>query len=199
MADHRCRSGRYCVSRTPDGAAITVKPDALCPQCIDDIQRRLEELPQLAIALRTFLGGSMKVAYESKVQATREPAAPMNVMVADLLDEIGDAIDRAEGLEVRTLVQKPAELFIVWIRDVQQKKYLDGVDRALDIARSHRRVTAVVGLHRVWDRRRAPCPNCHFPTLGSWVGSETIECTNSECQHRMPLAEYENYCIDQAR
>lgn len=196
----RCRGGKFCSARTTDGPAITAKHDTICAACVVDIQKRLAELPHLAGALRSFLGGSMKVAYESKVSATHEPAPPMNVAVADYIDEINDVIDRAggPGIQVHNLIQQPAELFLVWIKGAQQKRHLDGVDRALEIRRIHSRVSNVIGLEAVWRKRHAPCPNCHLPTLGSWVGSPTIECTFEDCGLVMTLDEYEQHCLEES-
>lgn len=197
--DHRCRGGKNCTATTSDGPAVTAKPDTLCPQCVEDIQRRLDALPDLAAILRAFLGGSMKTAFQSKVKATKAPAPPMNVMVADLLDEIREITDRAGGdnVQIHTLIQKPAELFHLWRHGVRQKVYLDGVDRALDLRRIHGRVSSVVGLERVWSRRAAPCPACRLPALGSWSGSSTVEC--SACEFRMTLDEYSGHCFKESK
>ena len=198
MTDPRCRSGDGCTGKTSDGPAIVAMAETICSACVYDIQKRLEELPHLGMALKCFLGGSMKVAYTSKVSRTPEPQAPMNVWVADLMDEIGDVIDRAEGLRILTLIQKPAEPFIVWHRGIRQKTYLDGVDRALDIRRVHAKVSDIVGLQPQWEKRHAPCPSCAEYTLGNWVGSDQIGCTTEDCEEVMSLSEYESYCIQKA-
>lgn len=140
----------------------------------------------------------MKMAHESKVRATHLPAPPMNVMVVDLLEEIREVMDRAGPKPVGELILLPPEVFGVWVKDVYQKKYLDGVDRALAIRRVHSRVSSVVGLERVWSRRVAPCPDCGEFTLGSWVGEDTIECTDEECRLVMSRDVYEQYCIEKA-
>jgi hypothetical protein len=158
---------------------------------VDNIQTCLDELPALAGALKAFLGGSMKIAYESKVSRTPEPSSPLNLPAFTLLEDIDEAQDFANGHRIADLVTRPPEIFQVWVKGCEQKIYLDGVDRALRIRRVHRKASGMVGLHRVWQRRHAPCPRCEMPTLGGWVGGNTVECTNSECQHRMPLAEYE--------
>lgn len=196
--DHRCRSGKQCVSRTSEGSAITVRADTLCPGCVAHIQKCLDSLPTLSWALRKFLGGSTKTALESRVKASREPAAPMNVHVADLLDEIGDVVDRTDHLSARNLIQQPAQLFLLWVKDVQQKVYLDGVQRALDVRRVYDRVQDIIGFERQWQRRGAPCPECNLPTLGNWVGSEQIICNNTECGSSFTLDQYEDLYVKKA-
>lgn len=192
---HRCLSGKGCVSHTPDGAAVTAKPDTLCAGCVAVIQKCLDELPHLREALKVFLGGSMSVTYTSKVKATHQPQPPMNVAVYDLIDDIGDVLDRAGNLTVETLIRAPGEFFVVWRRGKPVKTVLSGVDRALDIRRVHAKADAMVGLNRVWQRRAAPCPNCQQLTLGQWIGSDTISCTNEDCASSFTRDQYDDYCL----
>lgn len=173
----------------------------LCYLCIGDTQRRLGDLPHLAQALRTFLGGSMAVAYTSKVSRTSTPQAPMNVHVADLLDDIGDVIDRAGGLDtkIRDLIQQPAEKFRLWIKGQPRDTYLSGVDRALDIRRIHSKVEDMVGFSKIWHRRVAPCPECQLPTLGAWSGEDAIQCSNEDCLAQFTKDEYELHCLKESK
>ncbi|SIM48992.1 Uncharacterised protein [Mycobacteroides abscessus subsp. abscessus] len=197
MTEHSCLSRKQCVSRTSTGPAITAKPDTLCTGCIRDIQRCLDELPTYRDALRVFLGSSPKTALQSKVSMTAEPSTPYNVKVADLIDSIDEVVSVAGGYGalVRDLVQRPADKFL----DAAFKVvYLTGVQRALDIRRVHSKADAVVGLGKVWERRKAPCPECDLPTLGTWVGSGTIYCTNSECATTLTQSDYEGYCVMKA-
>ena len=199
---HRCRSGKSeCVSRTPDGAAVTMKPDTLCPGCISQIQVMLAELPHLAAALKCFLGGSMATAYTSKVNSTPTPAAPMNVTVYDLIDDIGDAIDRAGGAGVRidNLIREPECEFQVWQRGKPVKEMLDGVNRAMSIRKVHRKADSMVGLKKVWQKRVSPCPYCNLPTLGSWFGEGTVYCTNEDCNSSLTRDEYDLMVIAKSR
>lgn len=161
-----------------------------------DLQRQLGELPHLITALRVFLGGSMKIVYESKVRSSKEPQAPMDVRVADLLDEIADVIDRVDGLRVADLIQQPPARFILWVRDVRRVRYLSGVDRALDIRRVHVKANKAIGLEKVKQKRHAPCPDCGLPTLFNWVGESTVFCSDGECGFVMPLDEYDGYCAE---
>jgi len=193
--NHRCLSGEHCVSRTPDGSAITAKPDTLCGGCVKDIQRCFDELPYLRDALKVFLGGSMSVTYTSKVNGSHEPQPPMNVAVYDLIDEIGDVIDRSERLPVATLIRAPELEFVLWRRGKPRKTMLTGVDRALAIRRVHGKAENTVGFNRTWQRRRAPCPICNLLTLGSWIGSDTISCTNTDCNSSFTRDEYTDYCF----
>lgn len=181
---------------TSDGPAITVKQDTLCAACIQAIQKCLEELPHLAVALRVFLGVTPKTALTSRISSTPEPACPLDPRVDELLGDIGDVIDRTGGIRVADLVRQPDMLFVVWVRDERRSQYLSGVDRALDIRRVHNRANKIIGFDRVWQKRHAPCPQCGFPTLGNWVGDSTITCTEEDCGLVMPLENYEGYCTE---
>ena len=135
----------------------------------------------------------MATAYTSKVHSTPTPAAPMNVTVYDLIDSIGDVIDRAGGLGVRVdnLVREPACEFRVWHRGSPVRKMLDGVDRAVNIRKVHRKADGMVGLKKIWQRRVMACPACNLPTLGSWFGEGTVYCTNEDCKKTLTRDEYD--------
>jgi len=165
----------------------------ICAGCVQDIQRRVNELPHLALALRSFLGGSVKLTYESKVNASHAPECPMDVRVADLLIEIDDALAGTNGVAIKDLITHPAVEREVWIKNKMTKRFLDGVDRAMHVRRVHERVGAMVGLGPLWQRRHAPCPTCGLPSLGSWGGADWIECL--ECETRISLDEYDAWCI----
>lgn len=197
-SDPRCRSGKQCIGRTKDGSAITAKIDSLCAGCIQDIQRQLDELPHLAGALRAFLGVTPKTALQSRVKSTPEPACPVDPRVDELLIDIADIIDRCDNLRVQGLSQQPAMKFIVWIRDVRREVFLSGVDRALAIRRVHVRANAILGFDRVWLRRHAPCPECGLPTLGAYVGDNTVGCRNDDCGLSLSLDDYDKYCLELA-
>lgn len=184
--DSRCLSGKRCVSRTSDGAALTARADTLCPGCIKDIQRCLDELPTYLLALGAFLGATPKTALQSKVSMTSEPSSPYNVKVADLIDDVDEVVRRDGGMPVRDLVTQPVTRF--------DDRWLSGVDRALEIRKMHGRADAIVGLGRVWERRHAPCPDCGLRTLGQWSGDDQIFCTNNDCSTSLSKDEYEQWC-----
>lgn len=142
----------------------------------------------------------MKVAYESKVARSSEPQAPMNVHVADLLDDIGDVIDRAGGLDtrIRDLIHQPDEKFRLWVKGRPRDTYLSGVQRALAIRHIHAKVEDMVGFGKVWHRRVAPCPECHLPTLGQWSGEDAIQCSNEDCLAQFSKDEYELHCLKES-
>jgi hypothetical protein len=152
----------------------------------------------LALALKTFKGGSMKVAYQSKVSGTKEPAVPLNLNVVVLLDDIDELDSFVEGYRIQDLVMQPAKEFHDWIKGVEQRVFLDGVDRSLRVRRVHQRVSDAVGFAPVWQRRAAPCPDCNLPTLGQWGGGSTVQCSNIECGMSMLLDEYEKLCIEKS-
>ena len=194
--NHRCRGGDNCVARTTDGAAITSKPDTLCRNCIKRLQVQLEQLPDLRLALRSFLGTSMTAALGSKVNSTKEHSTPINLRTLDLITEIDVVIARAGGptIQVEDLVGRPAEQFSLR----GKVRYLDGVDRALAIAAVWRKADGVVGLSRQWVRRQAPCLRCGLQTLGMWSGESSIHCTNSNCASTFTLDQYEELCMVKA-
>ena len=195
-ADPRCRSGKHCAGRTKDGPAITAKFDSICAACIQDLQRQVDELPHLAVALRAFLGVTPKTALQSRVKSTPEPACPLDPRVDELLTDIEDVIDRTDGLRVADLVQQPAMKFIVWFKDQRRETYLTGIDRALAIRRVHARANAILGFDRIWVKRHAPCPQCGLPTLGTFIGDSKIECR--DCAFVMTLDEYSQYLLELA-
>jgi hypothetical protein len=192
----RCRGGKWCKGRNADGPAETPAP--LCAACCSDIQRCLSELPPLIQALHSFLAHTPKSALQSKVSRTPEPACPIDPRVDALETEAYDVVDRAGGwnTNVQELMRLPEARFLVWRGEHRELVFLDGAKRALDIRRIHSRISAVVGLERRFVKRHAPCPECHLPMLGSWVGEEVVRCTAEDCGFVGSLAEYDLYCAE---
>jgi hypothetical protein len=198
LADPRCRSSRGCIGKTSDGPAITAKANTICAACVQDLQRQLGELPHLATALRAFLGVTPKTALQSKVNSTPEPACPIDTRVDELVTDLEDVIDRTDGLRVNDLIHQPAMKFILWHRDTRSERYLEGWERAVDIRRVHARANSILGFDRIWVRRHAPCPACGLPTLGTVVGSSTIDCSDDECDLVLSLDQYDQLCSELA-
>lgn len=182
-----------------DGPALTVKLRTLCPGCVVDIQTRYDQLPDLGLALAALKGGSMKVAYQSKVTGTKEPAVPLNLHVVVLLNDIDELVSLVEGYRIQDLMAQPSKEYHVWIKGSEQRVFLDGVDRALRVRRVHQRVSDTVGLAPLFQRRLAPCWDCGRPTLGTWGGSGVIECTNDGCEFRCSIDSYERRCLEGLR
>ena len=136
----------------------------------------------------------MKVAYTSKVSSTPTPAVPLNLTAVVLQEAVDLAVDYAGGYRIVDLITQPSSEYHVWVREVEQRVFLDGVDRALAIRRIHVRVSDAVGLAPVWQRRAAPCPNCGLPLLGQWSGFSRVECKG--CETSMTLTEYNDYCLE---
>lgn len=189
MNDHRCLSGKYCINRTSDGAAATLKP-TLCSACIQDLQGKANKLGDLLHAVTKFIGYQPSSVGAAKVNSSREPQAPLNVRALDLADEIREVIGWVDA-PVRDLVSKPGVLF--------GGRLLSGVDRVLAVGRVWRSADQLIGFEPQFERRAAPCPECLLPTLGMWQGSGTVMCTNSDCAITMPLEEYEKHCIVKSR
>lgn len=177
----RCASGKRCVSRTSDGPALTALP--LCGGCVKDIQKCYDELPNYALALGDFKGYKPQSVGQSRVSGGgSEGSTPLNVTVLDLLDEIRAVEVAVNAHRIRDLMMLP-----------------DGVEVALTVRKVHSKADAVVGLGRVWQRRRVECPECELPTLGGWLGEDAIYCTNSECGTSLTKSEYEDHCVAKAK
>lgn len=134
-----------------------------------------------------------KTTLQSKVHFTPEPAAPYNIRVGDLIDDIGEVLSRAQ-VPIRDLINQAPEKFDVWVGDELMSLYLTGVDRALAVRRIHMQADGVLGFGKTWKRRHAPCPCCGMQTLGGWVGGDAIHCTNDKCRIVITLSDYERYC-----
>lgn len=188
MTDPRCESGRDCVARTKDGAALVARKGALCHGCVDDLQSKLKDLPAIREALKLFLGSAPNSVGGARVSGSREPATPINLHALDLMDECDQAIAGVGGLgvQVRDVAMQDPDV---------EPAVLRGVSRVLFIRRVWSRADGVLGLQQHWERRHAPCPDCGNYTLGMWMGSGTVQCTNEDCQSSFPLAEYEQHCI----
>ncbi|UVK63462.1 hypothetical protein SEA_AEGEUS_90 [Mycobacterium phage Aegeus] len=180
MADSYCGSGKYCVARTSTGPAVLARP-GLCPRCIEDIEKCWAELPDYRMALMDFRVKSPSVGGE-KVSGSSEPSTPINVRVLDLIDAIDEVLASGQGARIRDIVT-----------------WTDGIPLALRVRKLHSQADGVVGLGQVWERRRAPCPDCGLPTLGSWVGAGVVMCTNANCATTLTQSEYEDYCLRKAR
>ncbi|BCP41488.1 hypothetical protein MINTMi27_15810 [Mycobacterium intracellulare] len=150
----------------------------------------------MATALRIFLGVTPKTALQSRVKSTPEPACPIDPRVDELLVDISDVIERTDGLRVADLINQPPTKFRVWFKDRSVEQYLAGWERAVAIRRVHVRANAILGFDRIRVRRHAPCPQCGLPTLGTWVGDPTVECSDGDCGFVMSLEDYDEYCIE---
>lgn len=183
------------MARTRDGAAVTAKPDTLCHGCVTQLQGCLEQLPVIRKVLRLFLGATPVTAHATKVNSTPAPSVPLNLRVLDLIAEIGDVVARVGGANTRVsdLIRKPAEKFTVWKDGRLRKVDIDGVDRALAIGGVWRKADGIIGMSRVWQRRIAKCPRCNLHTLGSFSGSDSVQC--SSCGGVMTRSEYERVCL----
>lgn len=135
---------------------------------------------------------------QSRVKSTPEPACPVDPRVDELLVDIGDTLDRCDGLRIADLIQQPSMRFIVWYKDQRRERYLDGCDRALAVRGAHLRANKILGFDRIRQRRHAPCPQCSLPTLGNWIGDSTITCSDEGCGAAITLTDYEIYCCELA-
>jgi hypothetical protein len=154
------------------------------------LQRQLAELPTIRDALQLFLKRGLVPSAGSKVNSTPEPSVPINLAALDLIDEIVEVVSRAGGwtIQVSDLIHRPAEKVTIWSSGSIRERYLDGVDRALDIGHVWRRADGIIGLSRAWERRLAQCPKCNLRTLGSFAGSDSVQCSN--CGGVMSRTEY---------
>lgn len=177
--DHHCRAGQRCVARTSDGAAITTKPDTLCYGCVQKLQLQYDKLPEIRDMLRFFDSKGLVPSGGAKVSSTPEPSVPINLHVIDLIDVIESLIDDVRGLAISELIRRS-----------------DGVHQALAIGRAWKKADGIIGLStRVWQREMGRCPQCELSTLGSFTGSNTIQCSNANCEYMMTRDEYEGTCL----
>lgn len=177
---HRCHARTGCLARTPDGAAAVPRPNTLCNACIADLQKRRDQLPALLTALRPFVAAPIAGSRGEPVAASKEPPAPLNVTVLDLIDSVKIALEQMGNVPVRDLVSQT-----------------DGLDWAQHIRSLHSRADQIVGFSPVWESRGAPCPFCETFTLGGWVGSGVVHCTN--CTSVITTEDYETNCIIQVK
>lgn len=195
--EHRCRAGKKCSARSEKQAAITSRPDTLCPACIESVQQARNKLEHIRDAVRIFICIKPVSVLESKVSSSKEPMSPLNLVAETLFGDIDDVLGRVGGYLVRDLVSQPSKRFKVWRGEVEQLVFWDGVDLALQIKRVYDRGVALLGFEPRWQRRAAPCWACNLPCLGQFTGSETVEC--SSCGARKTDADYQAYCIELAR
>ena len=195
---HKCRSGKYCVSRTGDGPAVTVKPNTICNGCVEDVERRRKELPQLVSALGSFIGRTPQTALQSKISRSMRAQPPLDVNVLSVRDEAEQLLAKIGNLLVRDLCRQQPQLYDVWRHGKYTQQYLDGVDLALEIRRLHRRVESMVGLAPAFEKRRAPCPRCGLSTLGCIIGSGSVVCSNGDCGWVGTDDSYQAHCLFKA-
>lgn len=178
--DHRCRADRRCIASSLEGGAFTVRANTLCHGCIQRLHDEFSQLPDIRLALRLFLGGVGSAAVQSKVSSTPTRSSPLNVHVLDVIDEVDEIIADIGGTQIADLIRQE-----------------DGVDRALRIENVWRKADTIIGLSRAWQQRLAKCPKCNLRTLGSFSGSDSVQCSN--CGGVMSRSEYERICLIQAR
>lgn len=197
LPNHRCRAGRRCAARSGKLAAATTKQHTLCTACVTAIQAARDRLPAVQEAVRVFVGIKPVTAQTSKVSATKEPQSPLNLAAETMVTDIDEVLSRVGNYLIRDLVSQPRQRFKTWRRDAEQLVYWDGVDLALQVRAVHARAVSLLGFEPQWQVRPAPCWSCQLPSLGQFIGSETVEC--STCGARKTVADYQRYCIELAR
>ncbi len=192
--NERCRAGESCRALTSDGAAITTRP--LCHSCVDDIQVRLDQLPAYWQALHSAKAKSLvPQGAGTKVQGSADPGTPLQLHVVDLIDEISQFLAWVDGVRVADLINRPLLSY--------ERRYggrileADGVYLALGISRLWGRAEAQIGLQREYARRFGECPSCDQPSLGAYIGDDTIVC--STCGDSMSWLEYRKLTLKRAR
>lgn len=197
---HRCRSGKKCVARvSANEPALTVKPNTVCSPCVDELQRRRNELPHLKEALYTFRSRTPQAALQSRVSRSMSPQAPINVEVLALVDEAELLLQWLGNIPIRDYVKRPHAKFEVWIDGVKTEQYLDGCDIAIRISPLHSRMESLTGLAPKVEKRRYPCPRCELNSLCTVIGSGVITCSSSECGWCGSDDEYAKYGIFKAQ
>jgi len=193
VAERRCVSGAQCAGASRDGIPAWTR-SALCAGCVAELQRALEEIPDLVRALRAL--GNPRANSWSMAGGPPSRRLPMNVHADALERYAADVLARTGGLRVADLARQPPQEFLVWARGRRVSRLLSGVARALALRSAHRRLVRAVGLHPQWRPRVAPCPRCSGKTLGQWGGSDMVECAG--CTWSAPSSQYLQYCVDLA-
>lgn len=187
--EHRCRSRDSCVAKTSDGAAMTMDPDTLCRACVDKLQEQLDSLPEIRRVLPMYVKRSLvPQGGGTPISSSPTPSVPLNVHCLDVMDLVDEALDRAKGLRINDLIRQPATEFSVWTGGRLQQRFLDGVERALQVGKAWKAADEIAGISRAWMRRHAPCPGCNLRTLGQFAGSNTVTC--SSCGLSMTSDDY---------
>lgn len=165
----------------------------LCDTCVRRLQEQLDELPTIRDVLYGLFLTRGGESGEAKVSSSSEPQPPFNLHTMDLVDEIDEVLDRTDSKSVEALISEPAMQFKLWRGGGWKMDYLDGVQRAMEIATVWRKADGIIGITKPWQNRLAKCPHCDTRTLGNLTGSDTIQC--SVCGHCMTRDEYEHGCV----
>ena len=89
---------------TADGAAITNQP--LCHACVNLLQERYDELPEILRVLPAWKGGMRGESGEAKVSKSKgEPPLPINVGVLDVIDMIREILEDIGSLRISDLAR----------------------------------------------------------------------------------------------
>jgi len=206
---HRCRAGAGCRGRARNLTtgqwvpALTVRPDYLCPLCIQSVVVASKHLWDDYLALHRSIGDVSITPPAGGIRTpSPTPAALINIHIDALMTDIADTAHRCavliaeqlgadEPLEHRVgrnldlieanvpvLLDIPEHEAMAWHRGGETWGYTlqDGIGLALRLVGLHRSATATLGTTRGRDRMPLPCPRCEEQRLGRWHGAETIDC-----------------------
>lgn len=171
----RCAADLQCVALTSDGAAITNQP--LCYACVNLLQNRYDELPEILRVLPLFKGGMSGESGEARVSKSKgEPPLPINVGVLDVIDMIREILEDIGSLRISDLA-----------------RHESGVSRALRVGWAWKQADGIIGISIAWTRRFLPCRECGQRSLGQYAGETKIHCAN--CGFSQTLEEYSAHII----
>ena len=160
---------------TSDGAAITNQP--LCHACVNLLQERYDELPEILRVLPAWKGGMRGESGEAKVSKSKgEPPLPINVGVLDVIDMIQGILEDIGSLRISDLA-----------------RHENGVGRALRAGWAWKQADRIIGISRARTRRFSPCQECGQRSLGQYAGETKIHCAN--CGFSQTLEEYSAHII----
>lgn len=179
LGEQRCLSGQSCVALTSDGPAATSRP--LCLACVEEVQEKYNLLPEIQRILPAWKGGLRGENGEAKVSGSRfEPPCPLRVEVVDLIDEIGAAFHHIGSLRIIDLIT-----------------HVGGVDWAFEVRRLYRVADKIIGISPHWSRRITPCPECDTRSLGTFSGTDLVQC--STCSFSTDLDGYRKLTLETVR
>lgn len=107
MDSFHCSSGQGCATKGEKPAALP--EPGICTECLQDAEDKLADLPHLALALTSFLGGIPGVGMEGKISGTSDPGTPLNLHIADLISDIGKVLRVPEFEEIRRVWKRASE------------------------------------------------------------------------------------------
>lgn len=215
----RCRMGAFCKTAVGFQPGWATDRGMCLPcetTCLESLRRLPEDYQRIQERLEPGGGGLGSAIRSNAVEAP----LPLNVYADYQMRQIHwvicewVSVVRARRsyhpVDIRALLMGEAVSWGVRVLDVNysvlvalqptanldyatgEKVFSDGVDAAMQLNSIHHRALSFLGEKDVWEERKLPCPVCGKYELGTWVGSEKIECS---CGWSCSMIEYSQYVL----